>query len=57
MRILLILSDLFDKKNELQRALDTLQEGLDQSKDSIEIHFRLGALYDKLGNFERWPLR
>ena len=49
----LILSALFEKENHLQRALTTLQKGLDQNKDSIEIHFQLGALYDKLGNFEK----
>jgi len=49
----LILAALFEKENQLQKALDTLKKGLDQNKEDIEIHFQIGAIYDKLEDFDK----
>jgi len=49
----LILAALLEKENQLQKAIDTLKKGLDQNKEDIEIHFQLGAIYDKLGDFDK----
>jgi tetratricopeptide (TPR) repeat protein len=49
----LILADLFEKENQLPKALAVLQKGLDQNRDSVDLLFQLGALYDKMGEFEK----
>jgi tetratricopeptide (TPR) repeat protein len=48
----LILAAFFENEKQLQKALDTLQKGLDRNKEDVEIHFQLGAIYDKLGDFD-----
>jgi tetratricopeptide (TPR) repeat protein len=48
----LILAAFFENENQLQRALETLTKGLDQNREDVEIHFQLGAIYDKLGDFD-----
>jgi tetratricopeptide (TPR) repeat protein len=37
----------------LQKSLATLRKGLDQNKENTDLLFQLGALYDKLGDFEK----
>jgi tetratricopeptide (TPR) repeat protein len=49
----LILADLFEKENQLPKALAVLQKGLDQNRDSVDLLFQLGAFYDKMGEFEK----
>jgi tetratricopeptide (TPR) repeat protein len=33
--------------------LSTLKKGLEKNKNDVEIHFQLGALYDKMGEFDK----
>jgi tetratricopeptide (TPR) repeat protein len=49
----MILAALFEKENQLQKALDTLKKGLDQNEGNADLHLQLGALYDKLGDFDK----
>ena len=49
----LILAALYEKENQLQKAIDTLKKGLEQDKEDIELHFQIGATYDKLGDFDK----
>lgn len=49
----LILAALFEKENQLQKALEILKKGLDQNKEDIDLHFQVGAIYDKLENFDK----
>jgi len=49
----LILAGLFENENQLQKSLDTLKKGLDKNKEDLAIRFQLGAIYDKLGDFDK----
>jgi tetratricopeptide (TPR) repeat protein len=49
----LILADLFEKENQLPKAQAALQKGLNQNQNSVDLLFQLGAVYDKMGEFEK----
>jgi Flp pilus assembly protein TadD len=48
-----LLADVFEKENQLEKALSTLQRGLDKNQNNEGIHFQMGALYDKMGDFDK----
>ncbi|MDP3017347.1 MAG: tetratricopeptide repeat protein, partial [Deltaproteobacteria bacterium] len=48
-----ILAALFEKEEQLPKALQTLNKGLAQNRENVDLHYQLGALYDKMGDFEK----
>jgi tetratricopeptide (TPR) repeat protein len=49
----LILAALFEKEEQLPKALQTLNKGLSQNRENVDLHYQLGSLYDKMGDFEK----
>jgi tetratricopeptide (TPR) repeat protein len=37
----------------MEKALTTLKKGLEKNQNDEEIHFQIGALYDKMGDFDK----
>jgi tetratricopeptide (TPR) repeat protein len=48
----LTLAGLFEKEDQLRKALAVLQKGLEQNREDTNLHFQLGAIYNELGDFE-----
>jgi tetratricopeptide (TPR) repeat protein len=49
----LLLAEVFEKENQLEKALATLKRGLEKIQNAEGIHFQIGALYDKMGAFDQ----
>jgi tetratricopeptide (TPR) repeat protein len=49
----MILAAVYEKEDQLEKALSTLKRGLEKNQHDVDIHFQLGALYDKMGDYDK----